>query len=85
MNIMTVATEELISRIIESGTVPTRAEGLAIKVDSIRDGKVTFSFHVVDKDGKPLVEMRPSESMTEGETLMLMRLDAVFNITISPR
>ena len=85
MNIMTVATEELISRIIESGTVPTRAEGLAIKVDKICDGKVTFSFNVVDKDGKPLVEMRPSESLTAGETLMLMRLDAVFNITISPR
>lgn len=85
MNIMTVATEELISRIIESGTAPTRAEGLAIKVDKIRDGKVTFSFHVVDKDGEPLVEMRPSESLTAGETLMLMRLDAVFNITVSPR
>lgn len=84
MSIMAIATKEFISRIIESGTDPIRAEGLTIKVDRIRDGEVTLSFNVVDKNGEPLVEIRPSESLTAGETLTIMRLDAVFNITVRP-
>lgn len=84
MSIMAIATKEFISRIIKSGTDPIRAEGLTIKVDRIRDGEVTLSFNVVDKNGEPLVEIRPSESLTSGETLTIMKLDAVFNVTVRP-
>ena len=84
MSIMAIATKEFISRIIESGTDPIRAEGLTIKVDRIRDGEVTLSFNVVDKNGEPLAEIRPSESLTVGETLTIMKLDAVFNVTVRP-
>ena len=82
-SILSFATKELIHRIIESGTEPIKAEGLMLRIFKIDGDSVTIGFDVVDRDGKAIVELRPTLSMSEGSTVRVMDLAAVFNITVS--
>lgn len=81
-SITAIATEDLIHRIIESGANPIKAEGLMLRIFKIDGDSVTIGFDVVDRDGKALVELRPTLSLSEGSTVRIMGLDAVFNIII---
>lgn len=81
-SITSIATKDLIHRIIKSGADPIKAEGLMVKVLHIDGSAVTLGFDVVDNLGKWLAEIRSTAALREGESLRIMGLDAVFNITV---
>jgi hypothetical protein len=83
-NFATYATKELIKRIIESGADPIKADGLMVTVKAIGPKRVMLGFDVVDENGKPLCELTVDHLFSEGETLRIMDLDALFMVTVSP-
>lgn len=82
-NMTTYATKELIQRIIESGADPIKAEGLMVRVKEIGPRGVMLGFEVVDENGKPLCALAADRLFSEGETLRVMDLDALFRVTVS--
>lgn len=83
MSISSLATKELLNRIIGSGADPIEAGGIMVKVLRIQENTVTLGFDIVDKQGKALVELRTATSLQEGDTLSSMDLATTFSITVA--
>lgn len=82
MSISSIATKELLNRIISSGANPIEANGIMVKVLRIQENTVTLGFDIVDKQGKALVELRTTTPLQEGDTLSIMGLEAAFSFTV---
>ena len=81
MSIFSIATKELLNRIIGSGVDPIEANGIMIKVLHIQENTVTLGFDIIDKQGKTLVKLQTVTTLQEGDTLSIINLTAAFNIT----
>lgn len=70
-----------------SGDKEVVAAGLVISLDHVEHGlyvqpKAVFRVQLVDKHGNGLVEIA-NGSLSEGETLTMLRLDQPFNVEIT--
>lgn len=83
MGISSIATKELLNQIIGSGTDPIEATGIMVTILQVQENTVKLGFDIVDKQGKPLVELRTSTRLYEGDRLRIMELKAAFSITVT--